>query len=74
MGAPKPCGMKRELLGEYMAALEKLKVAYREYEEILAAGIGESVASRWKQRIEAIKAMASAARMRFSAHRHAHRC
>jgi hypothetical protein len=74
MGAPKPCGMKRDLLREYMSALEKLKVAQREHEEILAAGTGESGASRSTHRIEAIKAIASAARMRFSAHRHEHRC
>ena len=70
----KKCELKSELLREYMAALEKLKVAQREHEEILAADTGGGVASRWKQRIEAIKAMASAARMRFSAHRHEHRC
>ena len=71
MGAPKPCGMKRDLLREYMAALEKLKVAQTEHEEILAAGTAEGLAT---QRIQAIKALASAARMRFSAHRHEHRC
>jgi hypothetical protein len=70
----KKCELKSELLREYMAALEKLKVAHTQYREILAAGIGETVASRWKQRIEAIKALAGAARMRFSAHRHEHRC
>ena len=74
MGAPKPCGMKRDLLRAYMAALEKLKVAQREHEEILAGRAGESVASRSTQRIEVIKALASSARMRFSAHRHEHRC
>jgi hypothetical protein len=69
-----PCDIKHQLLREYLAALEKLKVAHSEYKEILAAGISERVASRWRQRIGAIKALASAARMRFSVHRHEHRC
>jgi len=74
MGTPKPCGMKGDLLREYMAALEKLKVAQTQHKEIVAAGTGEGVTTRWTQRIQAIKALASAARMRFSAHRHEHRC
>lgn len=72
---PKKCGLKHELLSEYMAALEKLKVVQDEYEDVLAAGThGRGVASRCVQRIKAIKALASEARMRFSAHRHEHRC
>ena len=70
----KNCDLKRELLREYIAALEKLKVVQDE-EEVLAAGTrGRSIASRCVQRIKAIKALASEARMRFSAHRHEHRC
>ena len=71
----KKCDLKRELLREYMAALEKLKVVQDEYEEVLAAGTrGRGLVSRCVQRIKAIKALASEARMRFSAHRHEHRC
>jgi hypothetical protein len=71
----KNCGLKHELLREYMAALEKLKVVQDEYEEVLAAGTrGRGIASRCVQRIKAIKALASEARMRFSVHRHEHRC
>ena len=71
----KKCDLKRELLREYMAALEKLKVVQDEYEEVLAAGTrGRGVSSRCVRRIKAIKTLASEARMRFSAHRHEHRC
>jgi hypothetical protein len=70
----KKCEVKSALLREYMAALEKLKVAQQEHKQILAAGTGEGVVLRSRQRIEAFKRLCSTARVKYSDHCHAHRC
>ena len=75
MSSPKSsCEPKRQFLRDYLAALEKLKVAQREYKEMLAMGKGEGVALRSTQRIEAIKALTEAARARYTDHCHVHGC
>ena len=51
----KQCEIKTKLLAEYMATLEKFKVAEREHKEILLAGTGQGVVQRSAKRIEAIK-------------------
>jgi hypothetical protein len=53
------CDLKRQLLADYMASLEHLKVAEQEHEEILIAGTGDGVVSRSTLRIEAKKALSS---------------
>ena len=68
------CEPKRQFLRDYLAALEKLKVAQREYKEMLAVGKGEGVALRSTQRIEAIKALTEAARARYTDHCQVHDC
>jgi nitrate reductase beta subunit len=67
------CDLKRQLLADYMAALKNLKVARREFAEILTAGC-DAMALRSMHRIKAIKELCSAARVRFTTHRHQHRC
>jgi spermidine synthase len=68
------CDLKRQLLADYMASLEHLKVAEQEHKEILTVGTGDGVVLRSTQRIEAIKAMSGEARARYAEHCHAHRC
>ena len=68
-----PCESKRELLRDYMARVETLKVARQEITEILMTTSPSSVA-RSKHRIKQIKAACTAARLRFTEHRNAHRC
>jgi site-specific recombinase XerD len=70
----KKCKVKSELLREYMAAREKLQAAQREYKQILAADTGEGATLRSRQRIEAIKSLASEARIKYACHCHVHRC
>lgn len=70
----KKCKVKSELLREYLAAREKLQVARREYKEILAADTGEGATLRSRHRIEAIKSLASEARVKYACHCHVHRC
>jgi spermidine synthase len=68
------CDVKRQLLADYMASLEHLKVAEQEHKEILIAGTGDGVVPRSALRIEAKKALSSAARARYADHCHSHRC
>ena len=68
-----PCESKRELLRDYMARVETLKVARQEITELLMTTTASSVA-RSKQRIKKIKVACTAARLRFTEHRNAHRC
>ena len=68
------CDVKRQLLADYMASLEHLKVAEQEHKEILTAGTGDGVVSRSSLRVEAKKALSSVARARYAEHCHAHRC
>jgi hypothetical protein len=56
-----------------MAAVETLKVARQEITELLMTTTGSAVA-RSKHRIKEIKAACTAARLRFTEHRNAHRC
>ena len=70
----KKCKVKSELLREYLAAREKLQVARREYKQILAADTGEGATLRSRHRIEAIKSLASEARVKYACHCHVHRC
>jgi hypothetical protein len=51
------CETKRDLLVEYLSSLERLKVAEWEHKELLTAGMGDGVALRSAQRIEAIKSL-----------------
>jgi hypothetical protein len=51
----KQCELKRELLAEYIATLEKFKMAEREHKELLLAGTGQGVVQRSTKRVEAIK-------------------
>ena len=76
MPSPKlSCDVKRLLLHDYIAALERVKVARREHTEMLvAAGTSDGMALRSSQRIEAIKALCNAVRERYSDHCHVHRC
>jgi hypothetical protein len=67
------CDVKRQLLADNLACLERLKVAEREHSEILLAS-SDGVALRSTQRIEAMKALSSAACARYAAHCHNHRC
>jgi UV DNA damage repair endonuclease len=68
------CEIKTALLQEYMATLEKLKVAERKHKEIVMAGTGQGVMQRSAKRIEAIKKLCSTARENYSDHCHDHRC
>ena len=68
-----PCEAKRELLRDYMTRVETLKVARQEITEILMTTSASSVA-RSRHRIKKIKAACTAARLRFTEHRNAHRC
>ena len=54
------CEVKRELRRDYVAILERVKVARREHTETLAAGGSDSLALRSTQRVAAIKALCSA--------------
>jgi hypothetical protein len=67
-----PCESKLELLREYMATVETLKVARQEITKLLTT-TGSAVALS-KQRIKKIKVACTAARLRFTEHRNAHRC
>ena len=66
--------MKGDLLIDYLFALERLKVAQFEHKEILTIGIGDGLALRSAQRIEAIKAECRMSRAKFTEHCRAHRC
>ena len=69
------CDVKRELLRDYIAALERVKVARREHTEMLvAAGTSDGLALGSSQRVEAIKALCNTVRERYSDHCHVHRC
>jgi len=70
----KKCKVKSKLLGEYVAAREKSQVAQRAHKQILAAGTGEGAILRSRQRIEAIKSLASEARVKYVCHCHVHQC
>lgn len=76
MPSPKlSCDVKRELLRDYIAALERVKVAEREHTEMLVtAGTTDGMAVPSSHRIEAIKALRNATRDRYSDHCHVHRC
>ena len=69
-----PCQIKRDLLVEYLSTLERLKGAEREHKEILATGRSDGVAARSWVRIQAIKALSSLARTKYTEHCRAHRC
>ena len=68
------CEIKTELLAEYMATLEKFKVAEREHKEILLVGTGQAVVQRSAKRVEAIKKLCTTARENYRDHCKAHRC
>jgi hypothetical protein len=68
-----PCDVKRQLLLDYLAALEDLKVARREHSEILMSG-SRSVALRSAQRIRELEALSKENRTRYREHCHKHRC
>jgi hypothetical protein len=70
----KQCELKRESLAEYMATLEKFKMAEREHKEIVLAGTGQGVVQRSTKRVEAIKKLCTTARENYRDHCHAHRC
>jgi hypothetical protein len=75
MGVSKtPCQIKRDLLMEHLSMLERLKVAEREHKEILAAGPSDGAVARSWVRIQAIKALSSLARTKYTEHCRAHRC
>ena len=75
MGSSKtPCEIKRDLLVDYLSALERLKVAQWEHKEILTIGIGDGLALRSAQRIEAIKAACRISMAKYTEHCRAHRC
>ena len=59
------CDVKRELRHDYIAVLERVKVARREHTETLAAAASDGMALRSSQRVEAIKALCSAVRERY---------
>ena len=56
--------LKRQLLADYLACLERLKAAEREHSEVLLTDSDDAVL-RSAQRIEAMKAVCSAARARY---------
>ena len=66
--------MKRDLLVDYLSTLERLKVADWEHKQILAAGMGDGVALRSAQRIEEVKLLCRAARVKYTEHCRAHHC
>jgi hypothetical protein len=68
------CDLKRQLFADYLACLERWKMAQLEHQEILTAGTGGNLVSRSTLRVEATKALSSAARARYSEHCQAHRC
>ena len=61
------CDVKRQLLAEHLACLDRLRLAEREHSEFLPAS-SDGVVLRSSQRIEAIKALSSAARARYAEH------
>jgi hypothetical protein len=69
-----PCQIKRDLLVDYLSTMERLKVAQWEHKEILTIGIGDGLALRSAQRIEAIKSLCRTARAKYTEHCRAHRC
>jgi hypothetical protein len=71
---PKPCEAKRDLLVGYLSTLERPKVADWEHKQILAAGMGDGIAVRCAQRIEAIKSLCKTARLKYTEHCGAHHC
>jgi hypothetical protein len=68
------CRMKRDLLLDYGSTLEKLKIAEREHQEILAAGTSDGAAARSAVRINSIKALCRLARAMYTEHCRGHRC
>jgi hypothetical protein len=68
-----PCDVKRQLLLDYLAALEDLKVARREHSEILMSG-SRSVALGSAQRIKEFETLSKENRARYTKHSHKHRC
>ena len=70
----KKCKVKSKLLGEYLAAREKLQVAQQAHKQILAGGTDENVILRSRQRVEAIKSLAGEAKVKFVCHCHVHQC
>ena len=75
MGSSKtPCEIKRDLLVDYLSALERLKVAQWEHKEILTMGMADGLALRSAQRIEAIKSLCRGAKAKYTEHCRAHRC
>jgi hypothetical protein len=62
------CEIKTALLQEYLATLEKLKVAEGEHKEIVMAGTGQGVVLRSSKRLEAIKRLSTTARQNYSDH------
>ena len=75
MGVAKtPCQIKRDLLLEHLSKLERLKVAEREHKEILAVGPSDGAAARSAVRIQAMKALSSLARAKYTEHCRAHHC
>ena len=69
-----PCQIKRDLLVEHLFMLERLKVAEREHKKILAAGTSDGAAARSAVRIQAIKALSSLVRAKYTEHCRAHQC
>ena len=66
--------MKRDLLLDYLSNLEQLKVAQWQHKEILTIEIGDGLALRSAQRIEAIKAQCGISRAKYTEHYRAHHC
>jgi len=64
-----PCETQNALLAEYLAELEKMRVAQREHVEILKAGTGGA-----KPQLEELMNECSAARSRHVEHRRDHHC
>jgi hypothetical protein len=65
------CAIQRELQAAYLTAVERLGVAQLEHAETLPIGMASAVS---KTLLEELKEECSAARVRFTAHRHQHHC
>jgi hypothetical protein len=68
------CDIKRELFADYLACLDRWKIAQIEHEDILTGGTVGGVVSRSALGMEAKKALSTAARARYAEHCQAHRC
>ena len=72
--AKSPCEVKHDLLIEYLSTLEQLQIAQWEHKEILTIGVGDGLARRSAQLIEAIKSQCRAASAKYTGHCRAHHC